>query len=871
MSDLVVMGERPLPPSARFALVAAAAMTILLFYVAAILSMALLAVINGILLIGTLFAARFGLGGFVGRQMVPTFALFTIIARRLWLSSREVAYRIPIEQADAPRLFAVSRELALRLDVPPPDTIVLEMHGSAWVRLHGFRRASGRATLCVGLDLLAGMSVDEVEAVIAHELGHARFVQRGLQQWLGKGLARLSAVTGHVAALHARAQSEDTPSDLARWANTIFTALTIRAARLIATYSRQDEFDADRAAADVCGAAAFRSALLSLEPLARAGRRLAWSERLARLRAGDDFSGWLVAELARLVEAGRSEPVAQAEDPFSTHPSIRDRIDALPTGDGPTRRAEVGIGLLADPDDVTRRLVAEIERIQALEERRDSRVLAKATRRFSRAPHKRFMRGLGVVTAGFGMAMGLSLILDGMQIDGLIVALALVGLGVALTRYKDHHDRLSLPVPPYGSLEPPPVSFKTAEEAVAAERALTAEIGAEADKIRGKRPTVKYLTSVAYEALARPDYFRAYVAARLALTIDEKSVEPNLAHAVAVAAIGDTKLARATLDRVRARVGLSTVSTKWGAAWAMLNTGDWSCEGLLQQLHQREPKVATFAALLALTQLAGEKLHSALQTVDRAIALDPGNQAIQATKLEILVQAGRAREAGECAAPLEDYARTRKKVAFSMVRLHLLRRDTAAATAWARVLLSLDDTGEPLLLLGRAFALYRIDDVAQEFFNAALETKYTPQAHLELAALAALGGDREKARTHLRRALKMRNKSVAFERTVASLFQEIVSRLRALDDQKLGCRAWIAAIPHHSGVLLSGASLLVCAPSEDAARRSLMELLIAMEEPGTRFDAAKVRWRPAPKEQQPLRPVSPGVHALLNDQGHVAL
>src|SRR2546422_7106187 len=40
-------------------------------------------------------------------------------------------------------------------------------------------------------------------------------------------------------------------------------------------------------------------------------------------------------------------------------------------------------------------------------------------------------------------------------------------------------------------------------------------------------------------------------------------------------------------------VGFQTVATKWGAAWALSLLDDWSCEGLLQQLHDLQPDVAT--------------------------------------------------------------------------------------------------------------------------------------------------------------------------------------------------------------------------------------------------------------------------------------
>ena len=77
----------------------------------------------------------------------------------------------------------------------------------------------------------------------------------------------------------------------------ICDALTRRAARLVATYSRQDEFAADRGAVELCGAGAIRSALGRLEVLDEAASSLPWSERLARLQPGEAFTAWLVSEL----------------------------------------------------------------------------------------------------------------------------------------------------------------------------------------------------------------------------------------------------------------------------------------------------------------------------------------------------------------------------------------------------------------------------------------------------------------------------------------------------------------------------------------------------------------------------------------------
>src|SRR2546429_9834918 len=165
----------------------------------------------------------------------------------------------------------------------------------------------------------------------------------------------------------------------------VFDALTRRAARLVATYSRQDEFAADRGAVELCGAGAIRSALGRLEVLDEAASSLPWSERLARLQPGEAFTAWLVSELTGPGRGDGRESLRHAGAPYSTHPAMRDRLAALPAEDGSLRDTRPGIALLADPDRVAGRLVAEIQRVIAVQERKDTRQLARETRRLCRA------------------------------------------------------------------------------------------------------------------------------------------------------------------------------------------------------------------------------------------------------------------------------------------------------------------------------------------------------------------------------------------------------------------------------------------------------------------------------------------------------
>src|SRR6266566_3612338 len=173
VSATAIMDEKPLSPAARAGLVVNAAVTILLFYLTAILFMAGFTALALLLLLVTMAAARFGMASFVGRLLQVPVRLIRIFGRKLWLPS-ETTYRIALTREDAPDLFAIARALSRRSAVAPAESIFIEMHSNAWVMMRGYRRGTGRTTLGIGFDLLAGLTVTEVEAVLAHELAQAR-------------------------------------------------------------------------------------------------------------------------------------------------------------------------------------------------------------------------------------------------------------------------------------------------------------------------------------------------------------------------------------------------------------------------------------------------------------------------------------------------------------------------------------------------------------------------------------------------------------------------------------------------------------------------------------------------------------------------
>ena len=188
---------RPLGRSAKFFLIVSASATIALCYLfSAVAMLALLVLLLFELLVG-IGAARFGMLGVIAPVIERHFGLFKLFARSLWLGSDENC-RVPLDRAEAPRLFALLDSLAGRLGIAVPREVVVEMNVGAWVELRGWRQGSRATRLGLGYDLLAGLDESEVEAVLAHEMVHAKLVRRGLTRWLKGGLVRMGRLTNEL-------------------------------------------------------------------------------------------------------------------------------------------------------------------------------------------------------------------------------------------------------------------------------------------------------------------------------------------------------------------------------------------------------------------------------------------------------------------------------------------------------------------------------------------------------------------------------------------------------------------------------------------------------------------------------------------------
>src|SRR5688572_127622 len=375
--------ERPLSGTQKTALAISGIIIAALCYLFSIAAILFLLVLLGFEVIYLIGAARFGLAGVVTPLIRRHIKLLSIFVRSFW-RRKYAEYRLLIVEEEAPRLFAAVGQLAQRFNIAPPKEVSIEMDANAWVRLSGFRQGSGQTILAVGYDLLAGLTESEVQAVLAHEMGHARFIRRGVKRWLEVGVSQVASVTSQLSSQAEAFRSSKKSFYIAEILLTPADSLTRVAARILARYSRQDEFEADRISAELFGSACLRSALTKLRLLEGKLSRLPWTERVAQVEVQGSFSRWLIGELA-ISAADLAKPItAAAHDPYSTHPSLSDRIAAMPPDDGQQPNSAPGIHFLSDPDRVASKLVIEVHRIVAEEEQKDTKALARWTRKTKR-------------------------------------------------------------------------------------------------------------------------------------------------------------------------------------------------------------------------------------------------------------------------------------------------------------------------------------------------------------------------------------------------------------------------------------------------------------------------------------------------------
>jgi heat shock protein HtpX len=244
-----------------------------------------------------------------------------------WFSDRMVLrmYRAKvIERTDAPELFDMVDRLRQKADLPMPTVAIA---ASQQPNAFATGRNPANAVVCCTAGILQLVDRDELEGVIAHELGHIKH-RHMLVGTLAATMAGAIAMLGSVVrwgAILGGGRDDDNGGIIGLLAMSIVAPMA--AAIMQMAISRQNEFVADRTAAGITG-----------RPMALAGalsKLDAYSRRVpmnvnpaaAQLAIVNPLAGVRGMGLMKL---------------FSTHPPTEDRIAKLKELAGQAEFTRVG-------------------------------------------------------------------------------------------------------------------------------------------------------------------------------------------------------------------------------------------------------------------------------------------------------------------------------------------------------------------------------------------------------------------------------------------------------------------------------------------------------------------------------------------------
>jgi Zn-dependent protease with chaperone function/tetratricopeptide (TPR) repeat protein len=807
-------------------------------------------------LVAGFLGGRFRWGFRVRQAFRIHFALEGVFLRSLRLRN-VVEDFVALAPEDAPELFSMLEPLCLQTGIHFPPEVFVEMEAVAWVRL------KGGVALGLGYDLLAGTTRAELEAVIAHELSHAKLTQRLVRNWLARGLERAVQLSRGLSHLTAPRREKVKFSRLARVFLRVSDNLAEAAAQRTAAFSRQEEFEADRGAAEISGAAKVRGGLLKVEALARFAARLSWRDRISHLQA-QTFSHWLVKELAVVQPLQLQQVEARVADRYSTHPSLRDRLDALSSSREilaePDKRP--AIKLLVEPDGVAERLIGKIVASSVEREERDSRKLRRWARAMRVATEMRPVQKVGATLVVAAEIAAVVAWIIGAEFEAVAAIFGTAVVGVLLYSLGQYREKFSLPVPDFGLLKEtwhtgrsvPEEEIKDLGEAIRAR--VAGRTGPRAEAV---------LAAKSFEKLTEGDYARAGVAARMLLERNPQSMPGLLVSAVTSAWLGNGEAMAGALAIIQETAGLRGPSICWGVAWTCLLRGNWTrAEALLEQVIDSNPGHPTLLNLRALCQLRRGKIQSAIISARRACEPEPLNREHAKFLIDLLLEGGYLTEARARLLPLDRDIPHDHDLMLGAIRLDLSSRNFEAANRWAEALLRSSPPAHMIVQLAAHYELARQLDQAGRFYREALALAFYPDACLGLARLEAERRNAAAARRHTLEALNFRKPLGKHATPPLELLRPALTQLALLEPPSPSARAWIAELADTAlPTALAGVSFVVFASNQAQAEGYFLSVIEAMSGGGARVVVSEITWRLAPPEHQPFGPVQPGVQPLL--------
>ena len=264
-----------------------------------------------------------------------------------------------LRRDNQPELVALIEDVARRVGQEAPERIYLSPDMNAGAGQHGgLLGLGGRRYMLVGLPLLDVLTVNQLRAVMAHELGHFHSGDTRLLPWFTR---TYDALERTVDSLHEVKSVWRKP----------FTWYLDFYLRRSASVRREQEFVADELSAQVVGSEAAAAGLELITEVAPSYEEFWDSGVVPTLLSGyrvpllEGFRQFRKAAPVR----GEKEDVVEAQwpagpDPYDSHPSISERLAALAVLDNvaaayPEDR-RLAIELTPDPDALELSLVEDL-------------------------------------------------------------------------------------------------------------------------------------------------------------------------------------------------------------------------------------------------------------------------------------------------------------------------------------------------------------------------------------------------------------------------------------------------------------------------------------------------------------------------------
>ncbi len=271
--------------------------------------------------------------------------LFSLL-RALWMRP-EAPQGLAVTEKEAPRLFELIEKVRRKTGAPRPDRVLIdgELNAAVWQQPRLGLLGWHRNHLVLGLPLMMGLSTRQLGAVIAHEFGHLRGAHGKLGQWIYR--TRRSWYMLALARERASLGGNVADVALAFFFRHFFPRFNARAFVL----SRQQEYEADRAAHQIVGAQASGEGLQAIEVQARylqeefwpaLWRRAASTPSPAAERPYRMLRDAMPASLSHAkASSWLADGLKRLSDVDDTHPSLRDRLTFAEVKPGLPRAAEM--------------------------------------------------------------------------------------------------------------------------------------------------------------------------------------------------------------------------------------------------------------------------------------------------------------------------------------------------------------------------------------------------------------------------------------------------------------------------------------------------------------------------------------------------